>query len=201
MKITAATIAVFGALFLSTAVPASAAVITFDSLGGDDSTIANGYAGLSWSNFSSISDTYFADTYGITGTGFDVAAVSGTNFATNDNGDPASFSLAKGTFKFTSAAFTSAFDANQVITVSGLLNGTQVYSKTFSVSDTGPTLESFNWAGINDVVVSPIDNGNGAVIGVDDVNVSAVPLPAGLPLFVSAMAGRFAVAGNRARKA
>lgn len=201
MKPISLTLAALGTLFLAATTPASAAVITFDSLPGDDSSIASGYAGLSWSNFSSISNPYFADSYGITGTGFDSAAVSGANVATNDFGGPASFSLDKGTFTFTSGYFTSAYDANQQITVTGLLNGTQLYSKSFSVSDIGPTLVAFGWAGINDVVVSPIDNGAGSVIAVDNLDVTAIPLPAGLPLFASALLALVGASCRRGIKA
>lgn len=197
MKITSTTLAALGALFLAATAPASAAVITFDSLSGDDSAIASGYAGLTWSNFSSISNTYFPDKYGITGTGFDTAAVSGANVATNDFGSPASFSLGKGTFTFASAYFTSAYDANQEITVTGLLDGNQIYSKSFTVSDTGPSQITFDWAGINDVVVSPIDSGAGSVIAVDNVDITAVPLPAGLPLFASALVALVAASRRR----
>ena len=201
MKITALATALFGALLISSAAPAAAAVITFDNLPGDDSTIANGYSGLSWWDFSSVSNAYLPVAQGISTSGFDYSAVSGTNFATNDFGNPAEFWADKGTFNFKSAYFTSAYDANQAITVTGMLNGNALYSQTFSVTNTGPTLVTFDWAGINEVVVSPIDNGNGTVFGMDNLNISAVPLPSGLPLFGSAILGLLLVSRNRAREA
>jgi hypothetical protein len=196
MKTLSLALAAVGSLFLLASVSAHASVITFDDLSGNDVDIGNGY-GLNWSGFSSQSNTYFSSDYGITGTGFDDAAVSGANYATNDYGSPASFSVASGTLNFASAYFTSAYDPNQQITVTGLLKGNQVYSTTFSVSDTGPTLESFNWSGIDDVTVSPIDGGNGSFVAVDNLSVSAVPLPAALPLFGSAFAGLVALSRRR----
>jgi hypothetical protein len=123
---------------------ANALVINFDSLDGSASgPITNGYSGLNWSNFWSSRGS------DIPNSGYAAGVVSSPNIAFNAYGNPASFS-STAQFNLVSAYFTAAFNPGQ-ITVLGLNSGTQLYSTTFSVVKTSPTLTSFNWSGINEV--------------------------------------------------
>ena len=121
---------------------ANALVINFDSLG-SDGPITNGYSGLNWSNFYSLRGS------DIPNSGYAAGVISSPNIAFNAFGDPASFS-STAQFNLVSAYFTAAWNPGQ-ITVLGLNSGTQLYSTTFSVVKTSPTLTSFNWSGINEV--------------------------------------------------
>ncbi len=124
---------------------ANALVINFDDLlnQGYGTVISNGYSGLNWSNF------WGYDGASGTGSGYSAGTVSSPNVAFNGYGDPASFS-STAQFNLVSAYFTAAWNPGQ-ITVLGLNSGTQLYSTTFSVVTTSPTLTSFNWSGINEV--------------------------------------------------
>ena len=122
---------------------ANALVINFDSLVGTGAEITNGYSGLNWSNFYSLRGSDYLNT------GYAAGVVSSPNIAYNGWGDPASFS-STAQFNLVSAYFTAAWNPGQ-ITVLGLNSGTQLYSTTFSVITTSPTLTSFNWSGINEV--------------------------------------------------
>ncbi|CAM8388241.1 hypothetical protein MCEET85_00866 [Candidatus Methylopumilus planktonicus] len=119
---------------------ANALVINFDSLDGSG-PITNGYSGLNWSNFWSLRGS------DIPNSGYAAGVVSFPNIAFNAYGDPASFS-STAQFTFVSAYFTAAFTNGLQITVSGSNGGVQLYTTTFSVSNTAPTLTTFNWSGI-----------------------------------------------------
>ena len=125
---------------------ANALVINFDDLldqANGNTLISNGYNGLNWSNFYSLRGS------DIPNSGYATGVVSSPIIAFNGYGNPASFS-STAQFNLVSAYFTAAWNPGQ-ITVLGLNSGTQLYSTTFSVVTTSPTLTSFNWSGINEV--------------------------------------------------
>lgn len=156
-----------------------AAVINFDDLPGDHTQpIANGYAGLNWSNLGAIrSDA-------VPGSGYEAGTVSQSNTAFNVDGGFATISAAgAGSFNFTGAYFTSAWVA-QEISFEGYQNGQLLYSSatSFVIDTTMPLWVQLGWAGIDTLVIY---NSSGTSWAMDDM---VVPEPASLALFgVSAM--------------
>jgi hypothetical protein len=144
MKIKSAFLgAAFASLLLAS--PAGATVINFDDISTSSFTgVTNGYDGFDWHGVDVIVDTFHP------GTGYQYGVVSGPNAAFDDGGFGATFYVASGTFTLNSAYFTGAY-YNQNVTVKAYNGDTLVDTVTFAVSDTSPTLETFNWAGITTV--------------------------------------------------
>jgi hypothetical protein len=137
--------------FLSLACPgARANTITFDDLTGFGlgEVIPNGYQGLDWSNFSVLNTQVETTFHGPNG--YANGVVSGLNVAVNGNGLLAAVS-ASSPFTLGSGYFTAAWTNGLTVDVIGYLHGTQVDSTSFLVSASGPTLETFNWANVNEV--------------------------------------------------
>jgi hypothetical protein len=129
---------------------AFATLINFDDITIPDSqhtAISNGYQGLNWNNLNALLSSSYS------GNGYRNGLVSSPNVAFNPYGNPASISSLSN-FNLASGYFTAAFTPGLQITVNGLNNGTQIYTKTFSVTPTGPTLTYFNWSGINELAFS-----------------------------------------------
>jgi hypothetical protein len=123
--------------------------ITFDDLtdNGGGTAIANGYHGLNWSNFYVLNTADYSGSVGENG--YTNGTVSGTNVAYNGYGSPASFSGSN--FTFNSAYFTAAWNNGLKIVVTGYEDSSPIDSLSFLVNPTGPTLETFNWSGIDEV--------------------------------------------------
>jgi hypothetical protein len=137
-------------LSLALASNANALLINFDDITIPDSyhtPISNGYQGLNWNNFNALLSSSYS------GNGYRNGLVSSPNVAFNPFGNPASISSLTN-FNVASGYFTAAFTSGLQITVNGLNNGTQIYTKTFSVVPSGPTLTYFNWSGINQLTFS-----------------------------------------------
>ncbi len=127
---------------------AYALVINFDDISESTATLMPaGYSGFSWNNFYVLSGTLLPPS------GYRDGIISSPNVAFNNRGDPASFSSVS-EFNLVNAYFTAAWTNGLQITVVGLNTSTRLYTKTFSVSNTLPTLVSFNWSGITELQFS-----------------------------------------------
>ena len=130
-------------------------LITFDDLptpGPSGSLIPNGYGGLDWSNFYYLNGT----TYQYQPNGYNNGIVSPHNVALNGYGSTAMNSASGGTFEFNSAYFTGAWNDGLQMTVQGYDNSMLLDSVTFTINTSGPTLETFDWTGVNELVFSSI---------------------------------------------
>jgi hypothetical protein len=153
--------------------PASARVITFDNLTGED-LIPEGYGGLHWSK-----EFFYIDgeTYPVSGTGYTNGVVSPPNVAFNGSGVNVSFSR-KTPFELDSFDITSAWRNGMSVTVTGKLDGVTVDSTTFKVNISGPTLETFDWD-VNDVSFhafggkSPFGPHHGKIFVLDNLTIGA----------------------------
>lgn len=190
-----------GALAISSA--AQATTINFDEnvittyVG-----MTNGYGGLNWSNF-----LYGTPSMLTAPNGYKRAMVSGNNYIFNSGGYAAGFGKAD-EFTFNSGYFTSAWNDGLKVIATGSLNGNLLYQKEFFLNTTGPTLETFNWAGVNSVRFASYggtpqytDFGGGSHFTIDDLTIDAVaipeiPEPGSLALLGLGLAG-FAVARRR----
>ncbi len=175
----------------------------FDSLPGSENPVPNGYGGFTWNNFYYLNGV----TYGPSG--YQNGVISPSNVGYNAFGAPAGFSL-NTPFTLYGIFMTAAWNNGLSVTVNGYSDqaGTNlVDTTTFTIGTAGPTLESFNWSGIEDVTFSASGGvnaglpGNGTHIAFDEIegSVSPVPLPAALPLFGVALAG-VGFFGRRFRK-
>jgi hypothetical protein len=177
---------------LAVSVQARAETITFDDLtdNGNGTPIANGYQGLNWTNF----DVLDTAVYGINPSGYQAGTVSGTNVAFNAGGGQADIIASSTPFTLGSAYFTAAWNNGLTITVAGLLNGVQVDSTSFVVSAYAPTLETFNWANVNQLDFSAsggtdVYAGSGTQFAMDNLTINPVPLPASAWLMLSGLGG------------
>lgn len=141
-----------GSVFLFPVRSLSAATsITFDDLrdNGDGTFIADGYEGLNWSNFA-VLDTPL---YRPNPSGYQNGTASGSNVAFNNGGSEAIISMnSGGDFALTSGDFTAAWNDGLQITVQGLNRGVVLDTTTFTVDSTGPTFETFDWSGIDQLI-------------------------------------------------
>ena len=166
--------------------------IDFDDLPGDESSIPNGYSGFNWSSFGALNAT----TYGGNPSGYLNGQVSPDNVAFNRFEADASFSAVTA-FDFFGGYFTAAWNDGLQIVVKGFLGGLETHSQTIFVNTSFPSLIGFNWFGVDKVTFSSSGgipnedlNGGGTHFALDNLQVSpvsAVPVPAALPLFASAI--------------
>ncbi len=177
-----ATAALSMALALST--PAAAAIIDFDDLTGDESLVANGYAGLQWDNFFSL-DPFVDMPY----SGYNNALVSGGNIAHSGYDSPATIAGLAG-LRLDSAYFTAGFNDGMTVFARGY-NGTDLLQTLdFIVTTTDPTRIDFGWSGLTHVIfsssggVDQMYDMSGTNFAIDDLEISesaitpAVPEPA-----------------------
>jgi hypothetical protein len=167
--------------------PAAALMITFDDLtdisaGFGGTQIVNGYQGLNWTNWNVLnsfdSESIFGPNGAVAGT------VSVPNVAYNPDGGEAIFSSSL-PFEFNSAYLTAVWNQGLSVTVTGLLNGTQEDQVVLiNLSPITPTLETFDWAGINEVDLlatggTPYSaySGSGTQVAMDNLTITPVPEP------------------------
>lgn len=166
---------------------ASAATITFDDLGGSTSPIANGYAGFNWSNFWSLDGLSY-------GAGYSAGVVSARNVGFNGYDSPASFSSAS-PFSLDNAYVTKAWGAG-LTHFEGYNGATLLYSMDVYSTTTAPTFVTFNWTGLDKVVMSDGDGSQHTAI--DNITVNSVPVPAAAWLLGSGLLGLVGVARRKA---
>jgi len=176
---------------------ASATTITFDDLSdeGSGTPIANGYQGLSWTNWFVLNTPAF--TLGSGPNGFAAGTVSSPNVAFNGSGDDAIFS--NNAFIFNSAYLTAAWRNDLQVTITGKLLGATIDMVTLSLSATTPTLEIFNWAGIDEIDLSatggtqdPMYSGDGTEVAMDNLTITTsipTPEPSALAILMGGLAG------------
>jgi len=130
----------------ATPITAQAKTITFDDLGASSgSAIPSSYQGYDWTNFD-----YLTTSTIILNSGFQTGAVSGSNLAFNNEGNPASVSAAQSFFVY-SAYFGSAWNDGLAVTVTGMNAADQVLDKkTITLPHIGgDTYAVFNWSGVS----------------------------------------------------
>lgn len=183
----------------------------FDDLGFScGPTLAAGYAGFVWSNMLPV--TPGACLPGITlPSGYAAGVTSGANVAFNGSGDPGGFAAAN-LFKLTSIQMTGAWRDGLNVDVSGWLAGIQLFGSNLSLSATAPTLELFNWAGIDEVRFSSyggVDHGypggQSTNFVMDDLIINdrppaVMPEPASLTLVMTGLLGIGAVSRRRRKR-
>lgn len=183
----------FASLFWVFGVTAHAATVTFEdfNLPGDPVAIPDGYQGFNWSFGSGINALNFA--LGYAGTGYEYGATSGTHVAYNKDG-AAEAHIAwagQGTFDLIQAHWSSAWLASHNVIFQGRNNGVEVYSPmVLTLNNSGPTLQVFNWTGIDELVIFSGDLNSQWVM--DDLQfmaapISAVPEPSSMILFGCAL--------------
>lgn len=164
------------ALFGATA--ARADLVGFDDLSGFQTPVPDGYAGLHWSNFADVAGALMG------GPGFARGVVSGPNVAYNVGGASASISTDAGSaFALVGGNFTAASVDNLSIHVVGWLGGNPLAGDdvTFAVGTSGPTLQTFNFIGV-DRVTFTASGGADTRFVLDDVELKPVPEPASVAL-------------------
>jgi hypothetical protein len=191
--------------------PAVALTTGFDDLtdtsaGFGGTPIANGYQGLNWTNWSVLNTADAAAIFGPSGA--TPGTVSTPNVAYNADGQEAIFSSTT-PFNLNSAYLTSVWNDNLQVTITGKLNGVTKDVATFTLSATLATLETFNFGDINEVDLlvtvagTPHSgySGAGTQVALDNLTISAVPLPAALPLFATGLGTLGLLGWRRKRKA
>lgn len=145
---------------------AQATVLTFDGLppvGASAVPVPNGTYGFTYNNVWYLDGAAF-------GGGFANAVVSSPNVIFNGFGGGASMTSAT-TFDLNDGYFTGGFNDGFSVTIAGWLGGvggTLVGSKTFTVSVSNPTLETFNFAGIDTIEI----DGSGNHVAIDDLRIN-----------------------------
>jgi hypothetical protein len=180
------------------AVPANAAVLTFDDIAADSiGYIPDGYGGFDWTNMAYIQGSAVYPT-----SGYENGAVSGTYVAFNDSEFIAS--AAATSFNFYSAYLTAAWRNGLSIEVQGFLGATMLYNQTVVVNPNSPTLFNFNYFGIDRLQLRGIGGTyagfgwDGTHFAMDNFDAAGVPEPMSLLLLGSGLAG-LAVRRRRSR--
>jgi hypothetical protein len=164
---------------LSMTIVAGANVSTFDDLAPADwvsgGHIYNGYDGFNWDQFG------FIHKDALPGTGFTNGTVSGNFASFNEYSNVANVATVNdGQFNFVGAYFTSAYNDNNQVTVTGYRNDLPIYLKTITTNTSGPVWGNFLFLGVDKLTFAS-DNFQFAM---DDFtyNTSVVPVPGALIL-------------------
>lgn len=175
--------AIISSACLVTSLNASSLVIDFEGTG-DHAAIADGYMGLDWNNGAGDMWTLDGTNYSDPTSGYTTLAnaLGGGMVGFNAYADNPVLIEAQGTdtFDLTSFWMTSAWDSVMDITLSGWLDGVQLYSTVFEVSRTEARNFTFDWLGIDSVRFDD----RGAQFAIDNIvlNETNVPEPTSLLL-------------------
>lgn len=179
--------------------------LTFDDIGCGFCLIPNGYGGLNWNNFGVVNSTTYAPN-----SGYQAGTTSGQYVAFNGSGVPASMTQGSDPFAFNSGQFTSAWNDNLNLDVTGYVGGVPTYFASYTLSATAPTLLTFNWANVSEVDFIASGGtqhsgyvGSGTEFALDDltINSSAVPEPASTALLGTGLIGLYGVIRRRRESA
>ena len=187
-------IAAISAVSITFALPHSASafgIVTFDdlprtSVSEDSKPIPDGYGGFNWSPRGYYVST---DTTIYKPSGYDVAAVSGSNVAFNAffNGtnNPITIQRSNGErFNFIGAALTAIWRNNLDITIEGFVDGALQNTQTVQANTTAPLLATFSAFNNIDTLTFSSSGGtpagfsqSGVQFAIDNFESSAVPEP------------------------
>ena len=144
--------------------------------------ILDGYGGFDWQNFYYINKNY------LPGTGYEHGTVSGTNAAFNGFGSAASIIDPSGYFNFDSVDLTAAFIPGLNVTVNGYntnVSASPIFTRTVSLSTTGPTLFNFDglgdFSGVNKLTFTSDPNSAGPEFVMDNFTSTPTPFGTGVP--------------------
>jgi hypothetical protein len=151
-----------------------AQTVTFDNLPTADNEITSSYEGYTWTNFGSLSPSY----YGYNN-GFSNGLVSGTNVGFSWDANQTSTITAGNPFSLTDSYFTGAWSEKNSVTVVGYVNGVDTYSTTFTETPTAPSHEVFNWSDLSQVTF--LASGGGQFV-VDNLTLNPTSTPEASPL-------------------
>jgi len=174
----------YGFLLMLVTITTQASIITFDDITtASFDTIPAGYNGFDWVGYDPLNDTVGGNVHVSTGSNATVSgayAVVSTGFQFSRTGN--------GLFNVND--FYAAYDSvlYSDITVSGFKNGALTF-QTNIFFDTTSTLISLGFTGID---LLRVESGSIDTFSVDDISLTAVPLPAAVWLFGS---GLLALAG------
>lgn len=186
---------------LAAAVPASAALITFDDLGTNAFTaIPNSYQGFTWDYWASINGANYGPS------GYANGVVSGGNSAcacASDFGQATQSISSASSFTLGSGYFTSAWNDGATLSVVGLSGATTLFSTTATLNTSGPSLLNFNWSGIDKVTFAITGGtpsalpGGGDYFALDNLTITSdVPEPASWAMMI----GGFGLVGAAMRR-
>lgn len=151
------------------------------------SVVPADYGGLDWDNFFTLSGPAQARVFGTNGSYYGM--VSASNVAFNGSGTPAEIDSAGTDFNFVSTYLTGAWNSNLNIEVQGFSGATLLYDTTVVASATSPTLFTFNYANVNQLVFNSFGgqnagfaSGSGEEFVMDNLTFEFVPEPSSLLL-------------------
>jgi hypothetical protein len=134
-------------------VPAAAEIITFDDINASSGDVLldslNPYHGFTWTNVS-----VYTSTPGFPGFNNGIVSPPNAAYTAGDAlGSPIVSTITAPLFDFTSAYLGSGWYDGLNVTLTGLLDGTQEFSRTVTVNTQGAQLFTFNFNDINELEV------------------------------------------------
>lgn len=153
-------------------------LLTFDTLSNPfpyNEFIPNGYGGFQWENFGILDPVNSGP--GWNQTGYYYGMISPNNVGFNESAETASMYVTSGLFDLDSAYLTAAYTDGLPFSAVGYRNGVEIYSASYTLSLTAPTLIQFNFIGVDKVSFSS----SPTQFVIDNILVttpSAVPEPA-----------------------
>lgn len=149
---------------------------TFDSLGSEEGAIANGYGSLNWANFYSLDGVNYGEP-----SGYEAGVISSNNVAFNAYGYPAAIYSDNYAFMLKSAYLTAAWNDNLHVQVKGYFLGRLVYTRTYILSATTPTLVKFPSALVSEVDFiasggTPYYDGDATHFAMDNLSYTVLPI-------------------------